>query len=150
MMVAAHNGDLTAAARLGLAVHVEGQPRRPIGERAPRGSSAGAAAPRHSERRKRSEGSPTADRRDSRSRDGDRPARFAGDAPERRPRSDARGTNESKRPTRGADARWRIARTGYARSCEVMMSLDDAPSLRFTANRWAAGQGAAQEAPPGA
>ena len=54
------------------------------------------------------------------------------------------------RYARGGDGRWRISHTGYVRTYEVMMSLDDAPSLRFTANRWAAGQGAAQGAPPGA
>jgi hypothetical protein len=31
-----------------------------------------------------------------------------------------------------------------------MMSLDDVPSLKFTANRWAAQQGAEQGARPGA
>jgi len=54
------------------------------------------------------------------------------------------------RYARAEDGRWRISHTGYVRTYEVMMSLDDAPSLRFTANRWAAGQGAAQGAPPGA
>jgi len=34
---------------------------------------------------------------------------------------------------RGADARWRIARTGYVRSCEVMLSLDDLPSFKIIA-----------------
>ena len=38
---------------------------------------------------------------------------------------------------RGGDGRWRIAHTGYTRTYELMMSLDDLPSLRFTANRWA-------------
>ncbi|MBN6038088.1 nuclear transport factor 2 family protein [Amycolatopsis sp. 195334CR] len=38
---------------------------------------------------------------------------------------------------RGADGRWRIARTGYQRTYETSHSLDDLPSLRFTANRWA-------------
>ena len=42
------------------------------------------------------------------------------------------------RYARGADGRWRIAHTGYVRTYEVMMSLDDVPSLKFTANRWAA------------
>ena len=32
-----------------------------------------------------------------------------------------------------ADGRWRIAHTGYVRSYEVMLSLDDLPSLSFTA-----------------
>jgi len=39
---------------------------------------------------------------------------------------------------RGEDGRWRISHTGYARTYEVMMSLEDVPSLKFTANRWAA------------
>ena len=38
---------------------------------------------------------------------------------------------------RGADGRWRIAHTGYVRLYETMQSLDDVPSLKFTANRWA-------------
>jgi SnoaL-like protein len=38
---------------------------------------------------------------------------------------------------RGEDGRWRISHTGYVRTYEVMMSLDDVPSLKFTANRWA-------------
>ena len=38
---------------------------------------------------------------------------------------------------RGGDGRWRISHTGYVRTYEVMMSLDDVPSLKFTANRWA-------------
>jgi SnoaL-like domain len=42
------------------------------------------------------------------------------------------------RYARGADGRWRIAHTGYVRTYEVMMSLKDVPSLKFTANRWAA------------
>ena len=63
------------------------------------------------------------------------------------------------RYARGEDGRWRISHTGYVRTYEVMMSLDDAPSLKFTANRWAAGpgsepgaeqQGAEQRAQPGA
>jgi hypothetical protein len=41
------------------------------------------------------------------------------------------------RYARGEDGRWRISHTGYVRTYEVMMSLDDVPSLRFTANRWA-------------
>ena len=44
------------------------------------------------------------------------------------------------RYARGADGRWRIAHTGYVRTYEVMMSLDDVPSLKFMANRWAAAQ----------
>ena len=31
------------------------------------------------------------------------------------------------------DGRWRIAHTGYVRTYEVMVSLDDLPSLKFTA-----------------
>ncbi|MCU1452874.1 MAG: hypothetical protein JWN46_1020 [Acidimicrobiales bacterium] len=38
---------------------------------------------------------------------------------------------------------WRIAHTGYERTFEAMRSLDDTPSFRLTANRWAA------EPPPG-
>ena len=34
---------------------------------------------------------------------------------------------------RGADGRWRIAHTGYVRTYEAMMSLDDLPSFRLTA-----------------
>jgi SnoaL-like domain len=41
------------------------------------------------------------------------------------------------RYARGEDGRWRISHTGYVRTYEVMMSLDDVPSLTFTANRWA-------------
>jgi hypothetical protein len=32
---------------------------------------------------------------------------------------------------RGADARWRIARTGYVRNYEVMVSQDDLPSFKI-------------------
>lgn len=35
------------------------------------------------------------------------------------------------------DGRWRIEHTGYERTYEVMFKLDDVPSLRITANRWA-------------
>jgi hypothetical protein len=42
------------------------------------------------------------------------------------------------RYARGPDGRWRIAHTGYVRIYETTMSLDDLPSLKFTANRWAA------------
>lgn len=38
---------------------------------------------------------------------------------------------------REPDGRWRIASTGYERIYETMQSLDDMPSLRFIANRWA-------------
>jgi len=41
------------------------------------------------------------------------------------------------RYARGEDGKWRISHTGYVRTYEVMMSLDDVPSLKFTANRWA-------------
>jgi hypothetical protein len=41
------------------------------------------------------------------------------------------------RYARGEDGRWRISHTGYVRTYELSMSLDDLPSLRFTANRWA-------------
>ena len=36
------------------------------------------------------------------------------------------------------DGAWRIAHTGYVRTYESMMSLDDMPSFRITSNRWAA------------
>jgi hypothetical protein len=35
------------------------------------------------------------------------------------------------------DGRWRIRHTGYQRTYEAMLSLDDLPSFRLTANRWA-------------
>ncbi|RAY17140.1 nuclear transport factor 2 family protein [Actinomadura craniellae] len=35
------------------------------------------------------------------------------------------------------DGRWRISRTGHERTYEFTVSLDDLPSLAFTANRWA-------------
>lgn len=38
---------------------------------------------------------------------------------------------------RAADGTWRIARTGYVRSYEATQSLDDVPSWRLSANRWA-------------
>jgi len=38
----------------------------------------------------------------------------------------------------GGDGRWRIAHTGYVRTYEATMSLDDLPSFRITSNRWAA------------
>lgn len=34
---------------------------------------------------------------------------------------------------RGPDGRWRISRTGYRRTYEYTVSLDDLPSLKFTA-----------------
>jgi hypothetical protein len=42
------------------------------------------------------------------------------------------------RYARGGDGRWRIAHTGYVRTYEATMSLDDLPSFRITSNRWAA------------
>ena len=42
------------------------------------------------------------------------------------------------RYTRGADGRWRIRHTGYQRTYEAMLSLNDLPSFQLTANRWAA------------
>ena len=42
------------------------------------------------------------------------------------------------RYARGQDGRWRISHTGYVRTYEMMLSLDDLPSLKITANRWAA------------
>ncbi len=41
------------------------------------------------------------------------------------------------RYVREADGRWRIRHTGYERTYEAMLSLDDLPSFRLTANRWA-------------
>jgi len=38
---------------------------------------------------------------------------------------------------RGGDGRWRIAHTGYVRTYEATLSLDDLPSFRITSNRWA-------------
>jgi SnoaL-like domain len=38
---------------------------------------------------------------------------------------------------RGPDGQWRIAHTGYERTYEATMSLDDLPSFRITSNRWA-------------
>jgi hypothetical protein len=38
---------------------------------------------------------------------------------------------------RGEDGRWRISHIGYTRIYETMNSLDDSPSLRFIANKWA-------------
>jgi SnoaL-like domain len=41
------------------------------------------------------------------------------------------------RYARGSDGQWRISRTGYTRTYEMTLSLDDVPSLKITANRWA-------------
>jgi SnoaL-like domain len=41
------------------------------------------------------------------------------------------------RYARGEDGRWRIAHTGYVRTYEAALSLDDLPSFRLTSNRWA-------------
>lgn len=38
---------------------------------------------------------------------------------------------------RCADGRWRISGTGYERTYELTVSLDDLPSLKIIANRWA-------------
>src|ERR1700735_553174 len=38
---------------------------------------------------------------------------------------------------RGADGRWRIKHIGYTRIYETLQSLDDTPSLKFIANKWA-------------
>ncbi|MBB2935521.1 hypothetical protein FHX82_002575 [Amycolatopsis bartoniae] len=38
---------------------------------------------------------------------------------------------------RGEDGQWRITHTGYTRTYEFVLSFEDLPSLRFTANRWA-------------
>jgi hypothetical protein len=35
------------------------------------------------------------------------------------------------------DGVWRIRHTGYVRTYEAMLSLDDLPSFQLTANRWA-------------
>jgi hypothetical protein len=40
---------------------------------------------------------------------------------------------DQDRYRRGEDGRWRIAHTGYVRTYEAMLSLDDLPSFRFTA-----------------
>jgi hypothetical protein len=53
------------------------------------------------------------------------------------------------RYARGEDGGWRISHTGYVRTYEMMMSLDDVPSLKFTANRWAAQPGGAAARPGG-
>lgn len=37
---------------------------------------------------------------------------------------------------READGVWRISHTGYDRTYEAMVSLDDLPSFRLTANMW--------------
>jgi hypothetical protein len=39
--------------------------------------------------------------------------------------------------SRDGDGVWRISRTGYVRSYEAVQSLDDTPSWKLTANRWA-------------
>ena len=41
------------------------------------------------------------------------------------------------RYARGSDGEWRIAHTGYVRTYEMTLSLEDVPSLKITANRWA-------------
>jgi hypothetical protein len=38
---------------------------------------------------------------------------------------------------RGSDGRWQISSTGYERTYEYTVSLDDLPSLNIIANRWA-------------
>jgi len=48
---------------------------------------------------------------------------------------------------RGRDRRWRIAHTGYVRTYEATLSLDDLPSFRITSNRWAARPAASPDAP---
>jgi hypothetical protein len=42
---------------------------------------------------------------------------------------------------RCADGRWRISSTGYIRSYEATQSLDDLPTWKLTANRWATASG---------
>jgi hypothetical protein len=44
---------------------------------------------------------------------------------------------------RGGDGRWRIAHTGYVRTYEAMLSLDDLPSFQLTAGGPAAAGAAA-------
>jgi hypothetical protein len=39
---------------------------------------------------------------------------------------------------RDTDGAWRISRTGYQRTYEVMFSTKDMPSFQLTSNRWAA------------
>ena len=39
---------------------------------------------------------------------------------------------------RDEDGSWRISRTGYDRTYEATLSLDDLPKFRLTANRWGA------------
>jgi hypothetical protein len=41
------------------------------------------------------------------------------------------------RYVREADGQWRMSHTGYVRIYESSMSLDDVPSWKLTANRWA-------------
>ncbi len=41
------------------------------------------------------------------------------------------------RYARGEDGQWRIAHTGYVRTYEATLALDDLPSFRITSNRWA-------------
>jgi ketosteroid isomerase-like protein len=47
---------------------------------------------------------------------------------------------------RGGDGRWRIAHTGYVRTYEAMLSLDDLPSFRLTARLEAGGADVADAA----
>ena len=48
---------------------------------------------------------------------------------------------------RGADGAWRIAHTGYVRTYEAMMSLDDLPSFKFIAGVPKAAKTSAADAP---
>jgi hypothetical protein len=50
---------------------------------------------------------------------------------------------------RGGDGRWRISHTGYVRTYEAMLSLDDLPSFQFTAGGPAAAEGAGAAAGEG-
>jgi ketosteroid isomerase-like protein len=50
------------------------------------------------------------------------------------------------RYARGEDGRWRIAHTGYVRTYEAMMSLDDLPSWKLTAGPPGVAAGAATSA----
>ncbi|HEX3955531.1 MAG TPA: nuclear transport factor 2 family protein [Trebonia sp.] len=51
------------------------------------------------------------------------------------------------RYARGADGRWRISHTGYVRTYEAMMSLDDLPSFRLIAGLPGAAASTAASAP---
>ena len=54
------------------------------------------------------------------------------------------------RYARDGDGRWAIAHTGYLRTYEAMLSLDDLPSFHLAANRWAPPAAAAESSPASA